>query len=115
MKAIEILHCQTGSVTSRQDGGVKISFVTPELRPSEAGALIQMHGKNVCVSIVPEDVTPEEVLRVTTDREQKTASQRLRAVIFCLYQQKKPEGPFQPFYDAEMEKFIDHTKAKLDS
>lgn len=113
MKAIEIQHCQTGAVTSRADSGVKISFITPELRPSEAGVLIQMHGKNVCISIVPEDVAPDEVVKVATEREQKTPGQRLRAVIFCLYQQLKPPGPFQPFYDAEMEKFIDHIKANL--
>ncbi len=114
MKAIEILHCQTGAVTSRSDGGVTIKFITPELRPSEAGALIQLHGKNVCVSIVPEDVAPDEVVKVSTPLEQKTASQRLRGVIYCLYSQQKPAGPFQPFYEEEMEKFIAHVKAKLD-
>lgn len=113
MKAIEILHCQTGAVTSRADGGVKISFVTPELRPSEAGVLIQMHGKNVCVSIVPEDVPPEEKVTVSTPLETKTPSQRLRSTIYCLYQQQKITTPFAPFYDEEMEKFINHVKAKL--
>lgn len=113
MKAIEILHCQTGAVTSRVDGGVKISFVTPELRPSEAGALLQLHGKNVCVSIVPEDVAPEEKITVSTALETKTPSQRLRNVIYCLYQQQHVTGPFAPFYDEEMEKFINHVKGKL--
>lgn len=115
MKAIEILHCQCAGASSRPDGSVRVAFITPELRPSESGALMGLHGKNVTVSIVPEDVAPEELIRVDTEREQKTHSQRLRAVLFVYWQQNVKEGDFNSFYDTKMNSFIDHIKTKLDT
>lgn len=115
MRAIEIQHCQAGSVTSRQDASVKISFVTPELRPSEAGALLLMHGKNCCVSIVPEDVVPSELIRVDTERAVKTPGQRLRAVLFVFWQQRGAGlGTFEEFYTKRMEELINAVKEQLD-
>lgn len=113
MKAIEIQHCQAGAVTSRPDGSVTIKFATPELRPSEAGALLLLHGKNCCVSIVPEDVPPSEVVRVDTERHQKTPSQRLRAVLFVLWQQQRRSESFDEFYAHQMEPLIEAVKAQL--
>lgn len=113
MKAVEILHCQAGAVTSRQDGSVKISFVTPELRPSEAGALIGLHGKNCCVSIVPEDVEPEAKISVDTERQQKTPSQRLRSVLFLLWKSKGEPDTFDGFYDKQMNVVIEEFKSHL--
>ncbi len=114
LKAIEIAHCQAGSVTSRSDGSVKISFVTPELRPSEGGALLLLHGNNVCVSIVPEDVVPEETIHVDTMRENKTPSQRLRAVLFVSFTNERPAGQmFAQYYEEKMEQIIDGVKRTL--
>lgn len=114
MKAIEIQHCQAGAITSRQDGSVKISFVTPELRPSEAGALLQFHGKNCCVSIIPEDTAPEAVVKVNTERGGKTPSQRLHAVLYLVWRQSQPNAEtFETFYARQMEVVIYTYKAKL--
>lgn len=113
MKAVEIQHCQAGSVTSRQDGSVKISFVTPELRPSEAGALIGFHGKNCCVSIVPEDVAPDEKISVDTQRETKSHSSRLRAVLFVFWKQTNSKEQFESFYADKMEALINSVKEQL--
>lgn len=113
LKAVEIKHCQAGSVLSRPDGSVKLSYVTPELRPSEAGALLQLHGKNVCLSIVPEDVEPEELVKVDTERESKTPSQRLRGVLFVLWEQEGRQGTFDLFYETKINGIIEKIKAKL--
>lgn len=113
MKAVEIKHCQAGSVISRPDGSVKLSYSTPELRPSEAGALLQLHGKNVCLSIVPEDVEVEEVVRVETERDTKTPSQRIRAILFLLWKQEGQPGTFDSYYSTRTEKIIEHLKSKL--
>lgn len=114
LKAVEIKHCQAGSVLSRQDGSVKLSYVTPELRPSEAGALLALHGKNVCLSIVPEDVQAEEVVRVDTERgTEKTPSQRLRGIIFVHFEQEgKPGNDFETFYRQRMSVICDGYKTK---
>lgn len=112
MKAVTIAHAQTGAVTSRADGSVKISFVTPELRPSEAGALILMHGKNVALSIVPEDVPPTEMVHVDTERAVKSQSQRFYAVLFCIWKQN-PVGEFEDFRRKRMEAVIEDAKREL--
>jgi len=113
MKAIEIKHCQAGSVTSRSDGSVKLSFVTPELRPSEAGACIGLHGKNVTISIVPEDAPPDELIRVDTERAVKSHSARLRGALFVLWDQQGRKESFDHFYADIMEKQIEAVKAQL--
>ncbi len=115
MKAVVIEHCQAGSVTSRQDGSVKISFVTPELRPSEGGALLQLHGKNCRLSIVPEDVEPEETIMVDTALGTKTPSQRLRAVLFVWWSQQGKRGSFEMFYSEKISLFIDSVKTNLEA
>lgn len=113
MKAVEIKHCQAGSVLSRQDGSVKLSYVTPELRPSEAGALLGMHGKNVCLSIVPEDATPEELVKIDTERGEKSQSSRIRAVLFLIWKQDGEQGSFDAYYHNKTELYIEHLKGKL--
>jgi len=114
MKAIEIQHSQVVGVSSKQDGSVRVAFTTPELRPSEAGALIQLHGKNVCISLVPEDVAPPEIIKVDTERAQKSPSQRLHNVLFVYWRQLGGKGNFQEFYVTQMERLIDSVKEQLD-
>lgn len=113
MKAVEIKHCQVGATTSRADGSVKVSFITPELRPSEAGALLTLHGKNCCISIVPEDVVPEEVVKVDTARGEKTPSQRFRAVLFLLWRQEGEQDTFDNYYVRHLNRLTESVKAKL--
>ena len=54
-----------GSITSRADYSVKFSVVTPELRASESGELIRLHGKAVSVLITPLDGADADVVEVT--------------------------------------------------
>jgi hypothetical protein len=112
LRAIEIKHCQCGQVASRVDGSVSIKFITPELRPSEAGALLLLHGKNVCVSIVPHDGPPAQTVRVDTERKVKSQSERLYAVLYVIWKQN-PVGNFEDFRRARMETIIEETKREL--
>lgn len=114
LKAIEIKHCQAASVTSRQDGSVKVSYVTPELRASECGFLLLLHGKNVCLSIVPEDVEGPELVKIDTERDSKTPSQRLRAILFLCWRNAGAEGTFDQYYGKRMDKICDFLKLELD-
>ena len=113
MDSIDLHNCGIGTVSSREDGSVKLSIVTAELRPSEAGLLMQYHGKAARVLIAPHGDTAGAVVQVATERGQKTPSQRLHAVLFLLFKQSGGEGDFETFYRREMEKYIDHVKAKL--
>lgn len=112
MKAIEIKNCQCAGVSSRVDASVTVRFITPEMRPSEAGTLLSLHGKNVTVSLVPEDVPPDELIKVDTERGEKTPSQRLRGVIFAHFKESNAEGDADDFYRKQMNKITEGYKAK---
>lgn len=114
MTAIELVNAEIGTVSSRADGSVAFRVITAELRPSEAGAVLAYHGKACSVLVRPHEGAPEELVRVSTEREQKTPGSRLRAVLFIHWKQLGEAGRFEEFYAAELEKYINHVKGKLD-
>ena len=113
LRAIEILHAQAGPAASRADGSLRLSFITPELLSSQAGACIQLHGKNVRLTIIPEDVDAAETVTVQTERETKSPSLRLRNVLYALHQHENVQEPFQRWYESKLEAIINHYKDKL--
>jgi len=64
-----------------------------------------------------EPVKPEDLLNLpplTFDRDEKTPSQRLRAVLYRLWEQGgKPTQTFEEWYRIKMEKIIEHLKQQL--
>ncbi len=117
MKAIDIRHSEMGSVTSRVDGGVAFRVITPELTLDQRATLLGLHGKNVRCMLEPIDVPVAGMDEVTTEIDQKTPCQRLRAVIFVHWKEScktyggKPDD-FETFYRKQMERVIDGYKAK---
>ncbi len=112
MKAIDIKFSEMGSVTSRVDGGVAFRVITPELTLDQRATLLGLHGKNVRCMLEPIDVPVAGMDEVTTERDQKTPCQRLRAVIFVHWKNVAQREPFETFYHSQMERVIDGYKAK---
>lgn len=111
-KAIDLHSCEVAGVSSRADHSVRVAIVTAELRPSESGILMAMHGKAVRVLIAPHnDNTPP--LAVETERAVKSPGQRLRAVLFVLYRSTRTDKPFEEFYAGYIETFINQVKDTL--
>lgn len=110
--ALDILHCEIGTVSSRADHSATVRIITPELRPSEAGALLGWHGKAARVCIFPDDGDALETIKVTTERDQKTPSQRLHAIVHVHWKQQGGEGDFETFYRQQMERIINGYKEK---
>lgn len=99
MKAILLESAQLTGFSSSADGGMRFRGVTAELSKAEAVALMELHNKNVRVLIEPSDYEVEGNVTVTTDREVKTPSQRLRSIIFIQFRQQRPVGmTFDEFY-----------------
>ena len=112
-RAVDILHAQCAGISSRADGSIAMRFVTPELLSSEAGYCVKLHGKNVRLTVIPEDVEPAGMTTVTTEREEKTPSQILRGIIFSHYSQaNKPGGNWDAFYRKQMTAISEGYKAK---
>jgi hypothetical protein len=114
MKGIELVNAEIGTVSSRQDGSVAFRVITGELRPSEAGLVLQFHGKACKVTILPHEGAPEEVVTVDTERRVKSKGERLRNVHFCVWQRQGSKGDFEAWYSACFENIMDGLKEQLD-
>lgn len=113
MKALDFLHATVGSVSSRVDKSVRFSVETAELSSEEAAILISYHGINARVLVCPIDGAADDLQTVKTEKDTKTPSERLRAVIYLLFKQQDAKGDFDVFYRQQMERLIEHYKAKL--
>lgn len=114
MRAIDIKHAEIGTVTSRVDGAVSFRVITPELSLDQRATVLGLHGINVRILVEPLDAPVEGIDEVESEAEPKSKSERLRAVLFVWWKQKKSEMTFQQFYDIKMEAIIDKVKETLD-
>lgn len=95
------------------DGSATVKMATRELTNEQVGQLRDMRNMEAWCLISPNPIQNEEVPTEPSEVEQKTPSQRLRAVLFLVSKQLLVTD-FNVWYRAEMEKIIDHYKAKLD-
>ena len=109
------------SISTRADGSVKITIGTQELSQGRAGELFSLTRKLAVVYISPKDSVPQKELDQVDNIDPeftnaKTQSQRIRAVLFKLWEQQ-PEGhkDFDAFYKAKTNQVIEHFKSKLPS
>jgi len=103
-------------VETMSDGGMKLTVHTQELMPSDKAELMTLHNKIgwfvFNVKEIQEEDIPDEPIEFSG---QKTASERLRGVLFRLFEKQggKPED-FEPWRIRQMEVIINRFKAKLD-
>lgn len=97
------------------DGSVAYRVNTPELSAEEKAAMFALQNLNVEILINPFDADKVELMTIHTEIDQKTPSQRLRGVLYVLWE-KRPEGHkiFDTYYMVKMNGFIEHLKGKID-
>lgn len=100
--------------SSRVDGSMSFGGCTPELAVPEKVALMALHGLNVKLLIQPMDSVPDELVIVKTDVEQRTPSERLRAVLFIQAKQLGCEKDFDRYYRTRMSEIVEAEKSKLE-
>ena len=106
------------NITTRKDHTVKIVLGTQELSPSKAGEIFQLMNKLATCYFSEKTISTAEINQVDKidpDLDGKTQSQRIRNVLYVLWEQK-PEGfkDFDSFYRNKTEKIIEHYKNQLD-
>jgi hypothetical protein len=101
------------------DRGLKVTFVTGELSPEQVANIQYSFQKAGYLAFSPDPFATHELeeidkLKVEFTDTGKPPSQRLRAVLYRLWEQS-PEGYkiFNDFYMAKMEVVIEHFKTKL--
>lgn len=108
------------TISTLSDNSVKLVISTQEVSPQMAGDLFGVRGKFLKVILSEENVS-EEIKEVIKDtrleapkKEGKSHSQRLRAVLYRVWEQNGEQGDFEAFYQAKMEVIIDHYKGQLE-
>ena len=112
MKAIDIAHAEMSSMTSRKDGAVRFSVITPELTLDQRATMFGLHGINVRVMIEALDVETTGIDKVETEMETKTPCKRLYDIIYVHYKTSGGDGDFSEFYRRQMDKIAEGYKSK---
>lgn len=112
-----LLPTQIENITTRKDKTVKITLGTQELSPGKAGELFNLMNQIAFTYISPKSISQNEldqIDRLDPEFEGKTQSQRIRGVLFKLFQQDA-EGfkDFDAYYRNKTEKYIEHLKSKI--
>lgn len=107
------------SISTRADGTIKVIIGTQELSPEKVGALFMLKNKLGFVAIKEANFQPDEIDALTDIDDDlktlgKTPSERMRNVLFILFQQSA-EGftDFNSYYRFKMDAIITHLKAKI--
>ena len=92
-------------ITTLKDWSIKITLITPELDAQTMAELFMSVNNQVISVDIPEDIS-----------EQKSKSQRLRAVLYRVWENKYKDkfNTFELFYNSEMERILEHYKNKID-
>lgn len=102
-------------ITSRADRSYKLEFETRELSGQDATTLMQMIHNEGWLLFAPNPIQEVDVPDEKADSmtNQKTQSQRLRGVIFKIWESNGSNGSFETFYQSCMEKIITQLKEKI--
>lgn len=116
-----ILNAQIEGIQSRKDNTLKITLGTQEL--TEGGKLFPLQNRLCTVGISPNEALTKEDIELLESSKlgiddlpgTKSQSQRLRNVLFILWQQADGGySDFNLFYQNRMDKLIDSIKLKLE-
>lgn len=107
------------NVSTRRDSTIKITLGCQEMSSSKSGELITMQNKVAAVYISLKETIPQKVLdtvdNVDVDIPGKTKSQRLRAVLFRIWElEHDGHKTFESYYAFRMEQYISQLKEHLD-
>jgi hypothetical protein len=102
------------------DRSMKISIMTStEVTPDVVAKISEASRKECIIAISPDKFTSEEIdaidkIKVDFDDGGKTPGQRLRGVFYRMYEQNNERyDTFVDYYNAHMEKLIEHFKGRL--
>lgn len=105
-------------ISTRLDGTIKLVWGTNEMDSTEASKLFELRGKFCKALLTDTGISPLEdklleETKIVDGKKVKTKSQRLRAVLFRVFE-LSGEPDFDVFYNNQLEIIIEHFKKKLD-
>lgn len=96
------------------DGGVSVGFHTKELPPEEKIEVMKLFNQTGWLLFSPDSIQESAIPEKKSEFETKTPSQRLRGVLYRVWEQEGKQGEFEDYYKKFMNNIIDRLKEKLD-
>jgi hypothetical protein len=104
-------------VKTLKNNTLRIGIETQDInnfKPEELAELFRLNDKHVWVGIKETPIAVEDVeIKEPIDKGDKTPAQRLRSVIYILWEKEGKKGDYETYYKGKMEKLIDWIKDKL--
>lgn len=113
---VKKIHTQVhiSRLSSRVDGSIGITLATPELTPQERALFFELHNVNCNMVLEPLDTPDVPEVKIDRDVESKTPSERMRGVLYRIWEQEGMKGDFKDYYSGRMELLIEKLKEKLE-
>ena|SRR5690606_19939706 len=102
-------------ITTMADRSLRLQVDTQELSSEEMAQIFPLYGKYGYFGFAEhiDNVDIKDLPPVVVDKDEKSPSQRLRGVLYVLWEQTGKKGTFEVFYRIKMEEIINHFKDKL--
>ena len=104
-------------IETMHDKSLKLKVITSrETTEQDKTTIFSFHQIEIWMALKMQELEPEDI-KVRDERVEKAAksqSQRLRAVLYVWWEQKKSTTDFESFYRTHMERIIQQVKDKLD-
>lgn len=108
------VEAQLTRIASTVDGALTLGLHTKELDPVEKVSIMEFHNKQGWLLFSPNVIEDKDIPSKTAEIGSKTPSQRLRAVLYILWEQSGKKDTFDQYYTDKMEALIEKIKEKLD-
>jgi len=106
---------QITKVETTADKGLRIKMVTPELSGADKTTLFNYGESQIWCALDETAIDTMDVPDYVPDfKGEKSPSERMKAVLYLVGRKLKTNLTDRQFYEAEMEKIINHYKSKLD-
>jgi hypothetical protein len=106
------------SLATKVDGSIKVVLETRELSAQDSATLFELRGAEAWAFISPSEISAEDVKLPSEKADpsigQKTPSQRLRNVLYRVWQQRGGTTDFESFYRITLDGIIAKYKEKLE-
>lgn len=96
------------------DGGVSLRFSTKELGAEDRVKVSYFHRHYGWVCFKENEFKEDEIPTGDAEDEERSPSQRLRAVLYILWKQKASKLPFEQFYRNQIDAAISRVRKLLD-
>ncbi len=103
-------------ITTMADRGLRLQVDTQELCGEDKAELMSLHEKMGVFVFSESDIQEEDIKNlpeVKIERGEKTPSQRLRGILYRLWEQEKTYKTFDDYYRSWMSNLIESLKEKL--